>query len=117
MPTFKFTSPEGKTYSVVGPEGATQEKAWEMLRSQLPETPPPATALSARGRAARPITTLAKAPGAILGAGTELAQRAFETSRRMAEGDPTVSAGPTFEAALLGLGGAPRVGGGGRLPT
>src|SRR5262245_55302542 len=34
MPTFKFTNPEGKTYRVEGPEGATQEQAWEMLQSQ-----------------------------------------------------------------------------------
>lgn len=35
MPTFDFTSPEGKTYSVEGPEGATQEQAFQILQTQL----------------------------------------------------------------------------------
>lgn len=35
MPTFDFTSPEGKVYSVEGPEGATQAQAFEILQSQL----------------------------------------------------------------------------------
>lgn len=44
MPTFEFTSPEGKTYQVDGPEGATQEQAWGMLQGHLgdqkaPENP------------------------------------------------------------------------------
>jgi hypothetical protein len=44
MPTFKFKSPEGKTYTVNGPEGATQEQAFAMLQQNLgaqkaPEAP------------------------------------------------------------------------------
>jgi hypothetical protein len=35
MPTFEFTSPEGKTYSVTGPDGSTKEQAFQMLQSQL----------------------------------------------------------------------------------
>jgi hypothetical protein len=35
MPTFEFSSPEGKTYSVDGPDGATQEQAWGMLQQQI----------------------------------------------------------------------------------
>jgi hypothetical protein len=35
MPTFEFTSPEGKTYSVNGPEGATAEQAFQILQSQI----------------------------------------------------------------------------------
>jgi hypothetical protein len=35
MPTFEFKSPEGKTYQVQGPEGATQEQAWSILQQQL----------------------------------------------------------------------------------
>jgi hypothetical protein len=35
MPVFDFTSPEGKTYSVTGPEGATKEQAFQILQSQL----------------------------------------------------------------------------------
>ncbi len=35
MPTFTFTSPEGKNYTVDGPEGATKEQAFQVLQSQL----------------------------------------------------------------------------------
>lgn len=39
MPTFKFTSPDGKQYSVNGPEGATQDQAFQMLQTQLGSAP------------------------------------------------------------------------------
>lgn len=35
MPTFEFTSPEGKSYTVEGPAGATQEQAFQILQQQL----------------------------------------------------------------------------------
>jgi hypothetical protein len=35
MPDFKITSPDGKTYRVTGPEGATREQAFEILQQQL----------------------------------------------------------------------------------
>lgn len=35
MPDFTFTSPEGKNYTVQGPEGATKEQAYQMLQQQL----------------------------------------------------------------------------------
>jgi len=35
MPTFTFTSPEGKKYDVTGPEGATKEQAFGILQQQL----------------------------------------------------------------------------------
>ena len=35
MPTFEFTSPEGKKYSVDGPAGATKEQAFQVLQAQL----------------------------------------------------------------------------------
>jgi hypothetical protein len=35
MPSFTFTSPEGKKYTVNGPEGATKEQAFEILQKQL----------------------------------------------------------------------------------
>lgn len=35
MPSFEFTSPEGKSYTVAGPDGATKEQAFAMLQSQL----------------------------------------------------------------------------------
>lgn len=35
MPTFEFTSPEGKSYTVNGPRGATKEQAFEILQTQI----------------------------------------------------------------------------------
>ncbi len=38
MPKFTFTSPDGKNYDVEGPEGATQDQAFQMLQQSL-DTP------------------------------------------------------------------------------
>jgi len=35
MPTFDFTAPDGKSYSVNGPEGATPEQAFQILQQQI----------------------------------------------------------------------------------
>jgi hypothetical protein len=35
MPVFDFTAPDGKQYSVSGPDGATQEQAFAILQQQL----------------------------------------------------------------------------------
>jgi hypothetical protein len=35
MPTFRITSPEGRTYRITAPEGATKEQAMEKLKQQL----------------------------------------------------------------------------------
>lgn len=37
MPEFQFTSPDGKSYSITGPEGATREQAFAMLPRKYPE--------------------------------------------------------------------------------
>lgn len=47
MPTFTFTAPDGKKYTVNGPEGATEQQAFQLLQSQLgtpaaPAAPKPA---------------------------------------------------------------------------
>jgi hypothetical protein len=45
MPAFQFTSPDGKKYIINGPEGSTQEQAFQILQQQMsagkvqPETP------------------------------------------------------------------------------
>lgn len=39
MPSFTFTSPEGKSYTVNGPDGATQEQAFQILQGQLSAAP------------------------------------------------------------------------------
>lgn len=35
MPDFTFTSPDGKNYTVSGPEGATKEQAFQILQQQI----------------------------------------------------------------------------------
>jgi hypothetical protein len=35
MPTFEFTSPDGKSYSIEGPAGSTKEQAFSILQTQL----------------------------------------------------------------------------------
>lgn len=40
MAAFTFTSPDGKSYTVNGPDGATKEQAFAMLQGQLSKAPP-----------------------------------------------------------------------------
>lgn len=40
MPTFDFTSPDGKSYSVDGPEGSTPEQAFQILQGHIGEKAP-----------------------------------------------------------------------------
>lgn len=42
MPTFTFTSPQGKTYDIEAPEGATREQAFQVLQSQINPNAKPA---------------------------------------------------------------------------
>lgn len=44
MPTFEFTAPDGKSYEVGAPEGATQAQAFQMLQSQIAGGAPAAPA-------------------------------------------------------------------------
>jgi hypothetical protein len=53
MPTFEFTSPEGKKYRIQGPDGATKEQAFGILQQQLAAAP----------AAAAPNPQLAGVPG------------------------------------------------------
>jgi len=75
MPTFEFTSPEGKSYSVDGPEGATPEQAYQILQSHL-GTPASSEGSSVGGVAkslgvglAQGVIGLAGMPGDIYHAG------------------------------------------------
>lgn len=43
MPIFDFTAPDGRTFSVEGPEGATQEQAFQILQTQLGSAQPQAS--------------------------------------------------------------------------
>lgn len=72
MPTFRITSPDGKTFDVTGPEGSTAEQALAQVQAQ--HAAPPAE--GSRARAAKTsdglLTTAAAnvPPGAIRGAGS-----------------------------------------------
>lgn len=81
MPSFEFTSPEGKSYTVEGPAGATKEQAFGILQTRLgggspklgpkdvPDMPP------AQGKSGQPDTDdslVSKVQGA-LGAGVQAA--------------------------------------------
>lgn len=80
MPTFIFTSPDGIKHSVTGPEGATQEQAFQMLQSQLSKAPAAPQAASPPAAAASPMDTAKGYAGAVargaVGAVTGLADLA-----------------------------------------
>lgn len=83
MPSFEFTSPEGKKYTVAGPDGATKEQAFAILQQQI-------AGGTAQAAAPAPNPSMAGVPG-------------FDSS-----GAPTVKpaapADPTFVQKLVGGG-------------
>lgn len=60
MTTFVFKDPDGRTHEVVGPDGATQEQAFQVLQQRLGAAPeaPAAPAGGAEGSWAAPAPTL-----------------------------------------------------------
>ncbi len=73
MPTFTFTSPEGQSYDVSGPGGATKEQAYSILQDGLksgsikPKSAPASKQQSAVSGIGDDIKSLTKAtPGAIV---------------------------------------------------
>jgi hypothetical protein len=86
MPTFSFTSPDGKSYSVNGPDGATPEQAFQILQSHLSSGPPP----DKYQQAAQSDIGAVKAAGGDEGAGL---------TRRLAHG-ATLGADSTILAGL-----------------
>lgn len=112
MPVFEFTAPDGKIYEINGPEGSTQEEAFQVLQAQLagqapqpgpqpapapPGAAPPGPGAPATPQVAAPIAgpaggPPAPAPGAPAGAGearygglTEQEFEQGETARLMQE--------------------------------
>jgi len=51
MPTFDFTAPDGKTYSVDGPDGATPDQAFKILQDHLGASSPAEEGSSVGGTA------------------------------------------------------------------
>jgi hypothetical protein len=41
MPTFEFTSPDGKSYSVEGPDGATRRRRFKSCKPRSVQSLPP----------------------------------------------------------------------------
>lgn len=65
MPTFTFTSPDGKNYDVQGPDGATKEQAFSILQQRLgttsgaaPATPGSAAASAGKSLSSQPPQSL-----------------------------------------------------------
>jgi len=115
MPTFEFTSPAGKKYTVEGPAGSTKEQAFQILKQQLSgagapsaTAPPARTATESAGRALG-LTARHGIEGIAAGAGafTDPIIQAFGGAVRMATGsdyDPATLAGVGRSAAnALGL--------------
>lgn len=76
MPTFDFTAPDGKSYSVEGPEGTTPEQAFQILQTQIggakaPSGPGLGEDLAGVAKAApgRILAGIAGIPGDLLHAG------------------------------------------------
>ncbi len=66
MPTFDFTSPEGKIYSVEGPEGATQAQAFDILQAQIGAAPAKQEAAPSVGVGEDLLGVAKSAPGRLL---------------------------------------------------
>ncbi len=96
MPTFTFKSPDGQTYRVNGPEGATEADAFKILQSQLGGSTGAATGAGGG--------SLPPAPANARGADSGLAGTGSPSPETY---DP--AAGMNFaEKALVGIGGGMR---------
>lgn len=78
MTDFVFTGPDGQKYKVTGPEGATSEQAFEMLKRSNPDIIKPAAAAAASGigdffkSIPRGVVSGLSAAGSALGQATSL---------------------------------------------
>src|SRR5512139_548092 len=81
MPTFEFNAPDGKTYSVEGPDGSTPEQAFAILNQQLGNQSAPVTAGGMAKQfgvdAARSAIGLAGMPADL----SQLAAKGYDTLR------------------------------------
>ena len=115
MPTFTFTGPDGKKYSVAGPEGATEQQAFQMLQTQLGTADSaPASAPSKPAAApaqAKPLpvegTLMGGAKAMTAGAGTSVGRLALGAQRLLGKwygvlGDATSSSTPSMSDLVTG---------------
>ncbi|MGI4846163.1 MAG: hypothetical protein ACRYF7_22975 [Janthinobacterium lividum] len=85
MPTFKITSPDGKQYTINGPEGATQEQAFQLLQTQLGAQPARA-AVAPAPKAESGNTFVDGVKGLAAGAGLGLGNVALGAQRLFGKG-------------------------------
>ena len=97
MPDFTLTSPEGKSYTVSGPEGATKEQAFQVLQQQLSA----GTAKEATPEPTAPTDHKGRMDAAIKGLKPDL--------KMDAEGKPVPT--PTVKSALEAIGTSTAFGG------
>ena len=101
MPTFDFKSPDGKTYSIQGPEGATQEQAFQILQQQLGG--PPAAPPDKYQQAAIDEQSALKAAG---GAAPQSLNKRVSWKAADGEGDAAAAAAALTAAESRGEGGS-----------
>lgn len=105
MPDFTFTSPEGKSYTVTGPEGATKEQAFQVLQQQIAGgTAKEDTAAPTSAPASKPKTASERAKDAIVNI------NAASPLNHLAAGDKPVPT-PTVASAAKSIAGSTAFGG------
>ncbi|PIG30128.1 hypothetical protein CLU93_4463 [Janthinobacterium sp. 35] len=115
MPTFTFTGPDGKKYSVAGPEGATEQQAFQMLQTQLGTADSAPVSAPSKPAAAPPQAKPLPAEGTLMGgakamtagAGTSVGRLALGAQRLLGKwygvlGDATSSSTPSMADLVTG---------------
>jgi hypothetical protein len=117
MPEFTFTSPEGKSYTVAGPDGATKEQAFQILQQQLKTAPPkaatpqaeenPTSLTNLAGAAIEPMMTMGSAalnqiPAGLAGVGNTLTNALGITHKDPADTVNSIKDAFTYEPRTTG---------------
>lgn len=105
MPDFTFSSPDGKSYTVSGPEGATAEQAFGMLQKQIgtPSVAADVAKSAGIGLAKGPINA-AGLPGDIQSAASNDYNPFNYLTKKYKEANPERAAANEKNAARAGLG-------------
>jgi hypothetical protein len=131
MPSFTFTSPEGQKYTVNGPDGATQDQAFQILQGQIgsKQAQKPQSVLGGEGGGLQFMNSMPIVGPSILKAGAGInaalgegkgdnfseryADQQAQQAKQMKEfGDqhPIASTGAEIAGGIAGLGGAAATG-------